>query len=153
MKRNIIPKHCYRNTVSPERPRPETGKTIIDEAVNVSGPLSSALLLPFHTIAADAGPERSAVWATGATERGREHARGKRIWLALLIAFARVTVSCHTARPFVAPPPKPFGFWWVCPVDPSLAFATLFLYFLTRTHSFSHALFLARTLVFPRDPG
>jgi len=46
-------------------------------------------------------------------------ARGKRIWLALLIAFARVTVSCHTVQPFVAQPPKPFGFWWVCPVDPS----------------------------------
>lgn len=47
--------------------------------------------------------------------------RVKRIWLALLIAFARVTILCHTVRPFVAPPPppKPFGFWWVCPVDPS----------------------------------
>jgi len=54
-------------------------------------------------------------------------ARGKRIWLALLIAFARVTVSCHTVQPFVAQPPKPFGFWWVCPVDPSLS--------LSRTHS------------------
>lgn len=54
-------------------------------------------------------------------------ARGKRIWLALLIAFARVTVSCHTVQPFVAQPPKPFGFWWVCPVDPSPS--------LSRTHS------------------
>lgn len=64
-------------------------------------------------------------------------ARGKRIWLALLIAFARVTVSCHTVQPFVAQPPKPFGFWWVCPVDPSHSLSPTHSLALSRSFSLS----------------
>jgi len=70
-----------------------------------------------HPLTGCSKPAHASIRRT-AIDGGRTSAAVKRIWLALLIAFARVTVSCHTVRPFVAQPPKPFGFWWVCPVDP-----------------------------------